>query len=552
MTEFAARAGGLSPRSGGRRWGRRGTLALLLVLGGCAHASAPLARPAPTSLPAGSPLLSRDLGDEHAWVRHHLMFGEFDRALDVLRDSPVAPSDRLVRALQEGVVLHHSRDFERSNEILEWAEREADRRFTRSVSRAAGSLLTSDRVLAYSPSTAELAMIPYYRMLNYLALGDVQGAVVESRKANALLAGLEREPGDRCQEDGLLLYLAGLVQRAGGERTDALVSLRLAERSLSACELPVPAAAVVASDLVREARAQGMEEVADSVVQRHSLEETASEGGAGDLVLLVEHGFVAHRAERALHVPIFGEDLEGLRGDDGDGVSAVAVRISERLLHTFLTEPQGKNRRERAAWERSWGDVRHARWAGETSGAYVLRLAWPEARREASRPAAVRVWVGDSLASVMPAGDLSAVVQREVEEQRPAVLARLVARGLTKYLLSREMERTAEDEGGELAGFLVGRLSNLAANELERADTRSWSLLPDRISLVRVRLPAGIYPVRVEALGDEGEVLASRELAPVVIRQGSLELRSERVWGTESGEAGEGYRADMYPEPGTQ
>jgi hypothetical protein len=507
------------------------TLALLLLLGGCAHGGAPLVRPEPASLPAGSPLLSREVGDEHAWVRHHLMLGEFERALDVLRDSPVAPSDRLVRALQEGVVLHHSRDFERSNEALEWAEREADRRFTRSVSRAAGSLLASDRVLAYSPSAAELAMIPYYRMLNYLAMGDVQGAVVESRKANALLARLEREPGDRCQEDGLLLYLAGLVQRAGGERADALVSLRQAERSLGACEIPAPAAAV-ASDLVREARALGLGEVADSVARRHALEEPPVAEGAGDLVLLVEHGFVTHRAERALHVPIFAEEIEGLEGDDEEEVAAAAARISERMLHNLW---------EQAAWGRSWDDERHVQWASALSGAYVLRLAWPVARREASRPAAVRVWVGDSLASVVPAGDLSAVVQREMEEQRPAVLARLVARGLAKFLVSREVEREAEDRGGELAGFLVGRLSNLAANELERADTRSWSLLPDRISLVRARLPEGTYPVRVESLGADGQVLASRELAPVVIRKGALELRSERVWGSERGEAGNRY-----------
>src|SRR5690606_32201293 len=105
----------------------------------------------------------------------------------------------------------------------------------------------------------EMAMIPYYRMLNYSALGDREGALVEARKANALLARLERGPQARCREDALVQYLAGLLQRAAGERNDALVSLRRAESALGACEGEVgPASATVAADLARAARALGM------------------------------------------------------------------------------------------------------------------------------------------------------------------------------------------------------------------------------------------------------------------------------------------------------
>src|SRR5690606_25018585 len=152
-------------------------------------------------------------------------------------------------------------------------------------------------------------------------------------------------------------------------------------------------------------------------------------------------GFVVHLAERALHVPVLPEEIEGLEGGEGEAIAAAAARISERTLHGLW---------ERSAWGRSWDDEPSVRWANTLAGAYVLRLAWPVARHDASRPAAVRVWVGDSIATLLPVGDLSTVVRREMEAERPAALARLVARGLAKYLVTREVEEEAEDRGGEL------------------------------------------------------------------------------------------------------
>jgi hypothetical protein len=496
-------------------------LAVMVGVAGCSTRGGTLARPAPEMLPPGSPLLSLTLEDGDAWVRHHLMFGEYALALDLLDGSPVAPRDRLVRALQEGVVLHRAGEYERSNVALEWAEREADRRYTRSVSRGVAALGLGDRSLAYTPSPAELAMVPYYRMLNYLALGEMNGARVEARKANALVAARGGERGG-CGEHAMLAYLAGLVQSATGERNDALVSLRVAENAYDACDADalVTPPSSLGQDLYRAARAAGIGDVADSVAARYELNGDPAEHG-GDVLLLIEEGFVSHRSAQALHVPIFPEDIEGVDGEDSDGVVAAAARISARLV---------ENLTDRAIWGHSYDDARVVQWANALSGAYVLRLAWPGVRRDPSAPAGLRVFVGDSLASVTTVGEISSLVERDLEAQQPAMLARLVARGLAKFLLARELEQKAEEEGGEVAGYIAGRLANLAANELERADTRSWSLLPDRVSLARLRLAAGRHHLRVETLSPDGEVLRSLDLGEIDVVDGGLIALSSRVW----------------------
>lgn len=503
--------------------GRRTALLLLvtlLVTSGCAARGGSL--PLPETVPSGSPLLSTTLEQGDAWLRHHLMLREYAQALELLEDSRVAPRDRLVHALQAGLVLHRAGEYRRSNEVLEWAKIEADRRYTRSASRGLASLGLGDRALAYTPSPAEMAMLPFYRMLNYLALGEMEGALVEARRTNALISAAAADDSGACHEYGMLSYLAGVVQSAGGEANDALVSLRQAEDRYGRCgsDVAVTAPVRLGHDLYQAARAVGVAEVADSVALRYGLDGDASRAG-GDVLLIIEEGFVAHRSAEALHVPIFPEDLEGLHGGDADAVLVAAARVTERLVQNFA---------ERAVWGQAIDDLQWAQWANALSGAYVLRLAWPASRREPAAPAGVRVLVGDSLAAVAAVGEISTLVERDLEAQRPAMLARLVARGIARYLLAREVEQAAEDRGGELAAFVAGRLANAAANELERADTRSWSLLPERISLARLRLPEGTHRLRLETLGVDGAVLRSHDLGNVDVVAGGLVALSSRVW----------------------
>src|SRR5690606_28664556 len=110
--------------------------------------------------------------------------------------------------------------------------------------------------------------------------------------------------------------------------------------------------------------------------------------GEGDLVLLVEQGFVAHRAEQSLHLPLLPGDVDGLESGEAGEIAAAAGVIGARLLEDMA---------QRAAWGYAWRDEPLYRMAAALEGAYILRLAWPVHRREALRPAAVRVLVDDSV-----------------------------------------------------------------------------------------------------------------------------------------------------------
>jgi uncharacterized protein len=505
---------------------------------GCASSGMPLPnRPTPGQLVPGSPLLSRTLPEGDAWLRQYVMSGDHDAALTLLRRSSARPRDRLLRSLQEAVVLHHGGRHAESNRIFEWAEQEADRRYTRSVTRGLGSLLINDMVLAYSPSVGELAIIPYYRMLNYLALGDLPGAVVEARKSGATLARLDGRRVGPCQHFGLVQYLAGQVYAAAGERNDALVSLRQAEHSFNTCSgrgQSVPAG--FGADLLGAALALGLHDEAEEVAERFGLDLAHAEhdAGMGDVFVLVEHGFAAHRAQQDIYVPLYSDEV-GDRESDPPSALEVAGRVSTRIAASLLAGPEAQRLWDEPVWNLAphSGTGRSALSRAEV--AHVLRLSWPVMRLEASRAPATRVVVDGQAFDATALDDVSARLVHDLESRRTSILTRMVARGIVRYVAAREVEEQTERKWEGL-GRLLRIFTNTAANALEQADTRSWSLLPDQISLARLRLPAGERQVRLEVIDAVGAVNRIVDLGTVEVRPGERVFLSHRVWGADPGD----------------
>lgn len=508
-----------------------------LALAACAGPGAYPRMPAPGTLPANSPLLSQSLGRTDAWLRRYVMEGKPDSAVAMLdAASAVRPRDELLRHLQLGLVYHYAGKWEASNAAFEFAEREAEQRWTQSLSQRAGQLLVNDAVVNYVPPAGEMALIPYYRLLNYLALGASDGALVEARKASDWLGRLSDDK-DPCVGDGFVHYLAGLAFRGAGERNDALVSYRNAERSFGACAGKDESGAPewLGAELYQAAMDAGVRSLADSAAVRYRLTHMAARPNAesAELVVFVENGWVAHRTSADVHVPLFREDLNEVNSGDASQVSAAASRTIARLLG---------NLQEQAWWGESWDDRPEFQAAAFASGAYVMKLAWPEYRLEAADAPAVRVVVDSQMVDAPVVEDLSAIMLRRWRSERPGVFARMVGRGIAKFLVANELETETRKKHGETAGWIAGRVANLAGNALERADTRGWTLLPNRISVARFTLPAGEHNVRLEVIDETGAVAQTLELGRITLSPRGTLILNRRVWGDEMGDVRELYR----------
>lgn len=104
--------------------------------------------------------------------------------------------------------------------------------------------------------------------------------------------------------------------------------------------------------------------------------------------------------------------------------------------------------------------------------------------------------------------DVSSLAVHQDLAVRTEVVARAVARRILKKGVVYGAKEMAEMTKGSLSGVALD-LAGVAWEATESADTRCWGLLPDKIQVMRVELPAGSHDLRLAAAQDNGMVSAN-------------------------------------------
>lgn len=99
--------------------------------------------------------------------------------------------DRVLEYLDLGMLYHYQGDYQKSNLLLEQAERSMEELYTKSVSKAALSMLLNDNVLDYFGEDYEDVYTNVFKALNYLHQNKFDEAFVEIRRINLKLESLE-------------------------------------------------------------------------------------------------------------------------------------------------------------------------------------------------------------------------------------------------------------------------------------------------------------------------------------------------------------------------
>ncbi len=441
-------------------------------------------------------------------LRPELAAGNFDQALATL-EKERGKKDELLYRLERALVLHQAGRWEESNAGFQSAEELAEELYTKSVSEGALSLILSDNTIAYRARPFEMAMIPYYRALNYVALGESQEALIEARKASLYLreytdqtlAALGRDSTevelDWLRNSAFLHYFSGMLYEWARETNDAFIAYRNAAAAYraSAGRLAVDAPPSLGADIDRTGRRLGFQDdvafVRDAYPEIFTGELTGDwPEGHGEVVVLLEFGFVAHKAERRIEAPIFASDDEG--PDD------LAGKLCLRSEADYVVP----------------SDVKIEYW---------LSVAFPEmvSDRPAATRARVRTRTGELPVEVARVEDVEGRAFATFDAEKGKILVKTFARGLTKYLA----EEKAEDKG-----WLAGLLANIFVSATETADTRSWLTLPNTIGLARLNLPAGTYDLEIDLIDAAGTATPRLEVPGVEVRAGDWTFLSERVW----------------------
>lgn len=433
-------------------------------------------------------------------VRASLVADDIPKAVEQF-DARKEKKTDLLYLLEKGYLYHLDGRWQESNTAFEAAEQRADELYTKSISRQAAALLTSDLALPYRGMPYELQLVQYYRALNYLELGQPAEALVEARKANFKLAQYaEKNADDKAlRQDAFLQYFTGLLYESQGEANDAVVSFRdaagLYRKYESEYGLGLPS--WLPEDFLAAAKHVGLHNEIDSLVHAEpNLEKRMRAANEDNLVIFFELGFVSYRKDVEIHLPIVTEEDEDNKDKD-----------------------EHKSRHARRYVDRYGNHVYDYR-ADKVKLDHVLSFAFPELLEYPYEGRGAEVILPDGRRIVSePALDLDAVARSEFNDRLPGTLLKTIARALVK-----EQTRKAAKKKDEGLGWLV----NIVNSATEQADTRGLIFLPGKITMLKTHLPPGHQTVKARITDREGQMLEEWEIGVFIPEHGTkfVSLRS--------------------------
>ena len=152
-----------------------------------------------------------------------------------------------------------------------------------------------------------------------------------------------------------------------------------------------------------------------------------------------------------------------------------------------------------------------------TESGKMVSIAMPVYISRQPHVVAARLLIDDRQVTTQLGENINTLAIESLDKQTPAIMARAIARAVVK---SKAVSETRKND--DSLGFLV----NVAGVISERADTRSWSTLPNQIGLARLALPAGQYRMVVELLDAGGDIVQRKEYNNIDIRAGEEQFLS--------------------------
>lgn len=415
--------------------------------------------------------------------------------------------------MDRGMTLQLAGDYQQSNAVLERAEEELDRLYTRRIRTETLAFLTNDTALPYEGEPFEQVLINVLKALNYTRLGQWQEALVEARRIDHRLNVLSDRTKEKnaYRDDGFARYLSGILYESTGDVNNAFIAYRNAyeifESTSAWSRMTVPSQLRV--DLLRTAEALHFTQ--DLALYQQAFTETKWETSQAlqslaQVVVISYNGRAPRKEDQFLDLPISLDALQLVLLNRG---ASQSNQSSQRAADSVLYGLNG----------------------------HVVRVALPRLVPQKTQVPidtvslipenGARVTVNTELAQ-----NVTALAEKALSERMAGITVKALARAATKFALAesttREAEKAAGKDAGPLVGLLVGLMTKGLAVASEEADKRSWQTLPDEIHLARVWVPAGRYQVQSQP-AEAYDPLRPETMKTLSLRPGETTVLIQRV-----------------------
>lgn len=213
------------------------------------------------------------------------------QTLDEKRDQ-ISDRDRLLVFMYKGLTFHQLGDYKSSNRELLKAVELIEELNRISVSEQLSTLAVNEWLAEYRGEYSEQLWVHTYLMMNFLLLGEPEGAAVEARRSLKVLGSHPKALHDAFFTRALI----GLSFESVGLINDAYLEYKILAAAMDD-------ASPVAGKLVKYATQLGLDEAADDY--KHALPEgsEAQDADSGEVIVFLAQGDIPYKVSGDLFIP---------------------------------------------------------------------------------------------------------------------------------------------------------------------------------------------------------------------------------------------------------
>lgn len=430
---------------------------------------------------------------------------DFKRAIAEVRKNPglYGSQSKLLYHLDLGILYHYAGLYDSSVAVLAKAIQIHDDLFTRSISNEALSLVTNDNMRPYRGKPHEIVLLHLFQAFNYLAKNQIDAALVEARQTQLYVQELRRKAGDdpsAYADDGLFRAITALAYEAAGQRDDALISLYHSIKAYQDRKLtPPPSLARYAARAFAENdRKNDLDVLRLQAAEAPKAYEPVFYSDDAE-VILVGHGGKAPMLDQ--HV-FWGTWVR-------DGVLVVHWKGPNGTVTETLPAPGIPDREYQKA----------AKGKRTRSGTtFHIKFAMPAFKQPKSTAGRFTLHVDGHGHTVSETyGDIDEMLRLYLDESRTTILTRTVIRVVLRTIAAETTKSNLRTDN-PLLNLALNVGTDVLADQLEQADTRTWFLLPQRVEIARMALKPGDYRISAAALDKGSRPLHHKEFGNFTLR----------------------------------
>lgn len=395
-----------------------------------------------------------------------------------------------------GVLFHFAGEFDSSNAYLLKALDIYDKLFARSVTNEAAAFLTNDNVRPYRSRPYELVMLHELIALNFIAKGNFDEALVETRATQLLFNEWQRKDrkDSKYTSDGMFNYLSSINYDAVGETDNAMISLYQAVKAYLDGPVTLPGRVKNYAYYMLQ-----LNDRASDVMQLNisaDISQDKVSGIGNDLPEIVVIGY-AGKGPALMEESWWGtyvkDGLLIIHNTRADG-STQTMTLPAPLL------PEEEVRKAEKGQKTESGTTFH------------IKFALPQMRTFPSETKNFTVFYNSGANSVhtITINDLDDQLTKNLEDTRAATVARTAVRVVLRTIAAQRAKAEVQTSS-PIANLLLNVGTDILADQMEKADTRSCFLLPKTVQIARIPVKPGTYDIRVVANGNSGNTISFKE-----------------------------------------